>query len=138
MIAYVDSSVILRLVLGQAKPLETWPEIDGGVVSSLVEVECFRALDRLRLREAVTDGDMARWRERILRALDVFEVVEPSRDVLARASQPFPTSLGTLDAIHLSTALLWRAQSGESLTLATHDAALALGARAFGLPVVGV
>lgn len=138
MIAYVDSSVILRLVLGQAKPLESWPEIDGGVVSTLVEVECFRALDRLRLREAVADGDIAAWRERILRSLDLFEAMEPSRTVLARASQPFPTSLGTLDAIHLSTALLWREETGESLTLATHDAALALGGRAFGLPVIGV
>lgn len=58
--------------------------------------------------------------------------------MLARAAQPFPTTLGTLDAIHLSTALLWRERTGEALTLATHDGALALGARAFGLPVVGV
>lgn len=137
MIAYVDSSVILRLVLAQAKPLESWPDIDGGVVSTLVEVECFRALDRLRLREVVEDGDTAAWRELILHSLVLFEAVEPSRAVLARAAQPFPTSLGTLDAIHLSTALLWREQTGESLTLATHDAALALGARAFGIPVVG-
>lgn len=138
MIAYVDSSVILRLVLGQAEPLESWRDIDGGVVSTLTEVECFRTLDRLRLRERVADIDMAALWERVLHSLDRFEVVEPSRAVLARASQPFPTSLGTLDAIHLSTALLWREETGDALTVATHDDALALGARAFGLPVVGV
>jgi predicted nucleic acid-binding protein len=137
-IAYVDSSVILRLVLGQAEPLDSWGDIDGGVVSTLVEVECFRTLDRLRLRERVADVDMSALWERVHHSLDRFEVVEATRAVLARAAQPFPTSLGTLDAVHLSTALLWREQTGEDLTLATHDGALALGARSFGLPVVGV
>jgi hypothetical protein len=49
-----------------------------------------------------------------------------------------PTELGTLDAIHLATALLWRDQARISITMETHDAALALAARAHGLPVVGV
>ena len=49
-----------------------------------------------------------------------------------------PTELGTLDAIHLATALLWTETTGESLAMATHDAALAIAARAHGLAVVGV
>ena len=48
-----------------------------------------------------------------------------------------PTELGTLDAIHLATALLWREMTGEDLTMATHDGALAIAAEAHGLPVVG-
>jgi hypothetical protein len=48
-----------------------------------------------------------------------------------------PTELGTLDAIHLATALLWRDFTDEPLTMATHDAALAIAAEAHGLPVVG-
>jgi hypothetical protein len=39
--------------------------------------------------------------------------------------------------IHLATALLWREQFGGELTMATHDAALVLAARAHGIPVVG-
>ncbi len=65
------------------------------------------------------------------------EVVEPTWPVLRRASQPFPTPLGTLDAVHLATALLWRDSRVEDLALATHDRALALAARASGLTVVG-
>ncbi|HUF12672.1 MAG TPA: PIN domain-containing protein [Longimicrobiales bacterium] len=138
MIAYVDSTVVLRLVLNQPGRLEAWEEIDVAIRSALVEVECLRTLDRLRLRDDVGDRQLAERRESLHRLIAGMEIVEPSRPVLARASQPFPTSLGTLDAIHLSTALLWREETGESLTLATHDAALALGGRAFGLPVIGV
>jgi len=49
-----------------------------------------------------------------------------------------PTELGTFDAIHLATALLWREMRRVDLVMATHDEALALGAQAHGLPVVGV
>jgi len=65
------------------------------------------------------------------------ELVEPTRSVLTRASQPFPTELGTLDAIHLATAMLWRERGGEDLVMATHDAALGVAARACGFRVVG-
>jgi hypothetical protein len=49
-----------------------------------------------------------------------------------------PTDLGTLDAIHLATALLWKEMTRADLVMATHDGALALGAESHGLPVVGV
>lgn len=49
-----------------------------------------------------------------------------------------PTELGTLDAIHLATALLWKETTGADLAMATHDGALALGAQAHGMVVLGV
>ena len=58
--------------------------------------------------------------------------------MLARAAQPMATERGTLDAIHLATALLWRDSADTELVMATHDLALATAARAFGLRVVGV
>jgi hypothetical protein len=48
-----------------------------------------------------------------------------------------PTELGTLDAIHLATALLWKDMTREDLVMATHNGALALGAKAHGLTVIG-
>ena len=57
--------------------------------------------------------------------------------VLARAAQPLPTELGTLDAIHLATALLWREHARTDVVMATHDVALATAARAHGFTVVG-
>jgi predicted nucleic acid-binding protein len=137
-IVYLDSSTILRVILGQANALKEWRSITRGVASALVEVECLRTLDRLRLAEGVEDDEIATRREAVYRLLEAVEVVELTRPVLARAAQPLPTALGTLDAIHLATALLWKERSGADLTLATHDDALATAARASGLRVLGV
>jgi predicted nucleic acid-binding protein len=137
-IAYLDSSVLLRIVLGQSDALREWRVVERGVASALVEVECLRTLDRLRLLEGLADDQIASRREAVFRLLEAMEVVEPTRPVLARAAQPLPTLLGTLDAIHLSTALLWREWAGADLVMATHDAALGTAARASGLRVVGL
>jgi hypothetical protein len=57
--------------------------------------------------------------------------------VLSRASEPLPLPLGTLDALHLATALLWQEQTGKDLVMATHDDTLALAARSFGIETLG-
>lgn len=137
MIAYLDSSVLLRVVLGQPDALAAWSEIEEGVASRLVEVECLRTLDRLRLAAGLGDDEVAARREAVFRLLDALSVIELSRPVLARASQPMPTTLGTLDAIHLASALLWAEQSDAPLVMATHDQLLATAARASGLRVIG-
>jgi predicted nucleic acid-binding protein len=136
-IVYLDSSVLLRVVLGQTGSLREWRSIDRAVASELVEVESLRTLDRLRLAERLSDDQIASRREAVYRLLEAVDIVEPNRSVLQRASQPLPTSLGTLDAIHLATALLWREKTGTDLAMATHDDALATAARASGLRVLG-
>jgi predicted nucleic acid-binding protein len=137
-IAYLDSSTILRIVLGQANAFKEWRSITQGVVSALVEVECLRTLDRLRLAEGLKDAEIAARRETVFRLLEAIEVVELTRPILSRAAQPLPTTLGTLDAIHLATALLWKEQTRSDLVMATHDEGLATASRASGLRVVGV
>lgn len=137
MIAYLDSSVLLRKVLGQPGSLREWVAIRTGVASALAETECLRTLDRLRLRAALSDKELARRRETVFRLLESVELVAVTAPVLARAAQPLPTELGTLDAIHLATALLWREHARGDLVMATHDGALATAARACGLTVVG-
>jgi predicted nucleic acid-binding protein len=136
--AYLDSSVLLRLLLGQPDALAEWEEVEVGVASALVEVECLRSLDRLRVMGALSDDDLAERRTAAFGLAAAMEVVEVTRAVLARASQPLPTALGTLDALHLATALLWREQTGAELVLATHDAALGRAARASGFAVIGL
>jgi len=136
-IAYVDSSVLLRKVLRQPGALREWKAIRTGVASALAETECLRTLDRLRLRVGLSDRELARRRQTVFRLLESVEVVEVTAPVLARAAQPLPTELGTLDAIHLATALLWREHNGGDIVMATHDGALATAARASGLTVVG-
>ncbi|MDC8450528.1 MAG: PIN domain-containing protein [Nitrospira sp.] len=138
MIAYLDSSTVLRIVLGQANALKEWRSITLGVASAMVEVECLRTLDRLRLGEGLKDAEIATRRETVFRLLEAIEVVELTRPILSRAAQPLPTALGTLDAIHLATALLWKERTKSDLVMATHDEGLATASRASGLRVVGV
>jgi predicted nucleic acid-binding protein len=137
MIAYVDASVLLRVALAQPNVLPEWPRIRRGVASALVMTESLRTLDRLRLRAGLTDTEVAERRSIILALVGSLELVDVDPIVLERAAQPMPTELGTLDAIHLATALLWKELTKADLVMATHDSALALGAQAHGLRVVG-
>ncbi len=137
MIAYLDSSVFLRLILGQSDQLAEWSEVSAGVTSALSEVECLRTLDRLRIQRAVSDQVIATRREAVFHFMRSAEVVEPTRAVLERASLPLPTTLGILDAIHVATAMLWRERTNTELVMATHDRGMARAARACGLIVVG-
>ena len=138
MIAYVDASVLLRVALRQPDALPEWRHIEQGVASALILTESLRTLDRLRLRASLSDEDMATRRATILRLIASLELVELDDVVLERAAQPMPTELGTLDALHLATAVLWREMSRVELVMATHDAALGLAARAHGFSVVGI
>ncbi|MDQ3242650.1 MAG: type II toxin-antitoxin system VapC family toxin [Gemmatimonadota bacterium] len=135
---YIDSSVLLRIVLGQPGQLREWKRITTGVASGLIEVECLRTLDRLHLSGKLSAQMSAVRRAAVYRVIEALELVELTSAVLHRAAQPMPAPLGTLDAIHLATADMWRESRGRELVLATHDRALALGARAVGLQTIGV
>ena len=137
MIVYLDASVALRLVLGEPNRLAEWRRVESAVASALTEVECLRMLDRLSRLGSLSEADVAARRTAVYRLLEAVEVVDVGRPVLRRASEPFPTPLGTLDAIHLSTAIAWRDARNSDLTMATHDTALATASRAVGLEVLG-
>lgn len=135
--AYVDSSVLLRVVLGESDRLRRWAEISRPVSSVLTRVECLRTIDRARVRLRLPDAEVAERREAVLEQLEGFDLVPLEAPVLDRAAEPFPTALGSLDALHLATALLLRSRVRD-LTFATHDTGLAIAARAVGFRVVGV
>jgi len=136
-IAYLDASVALRLVLGEPNRLAEWERIDLAVASALTEVECLRTLDRLMRLGSLSAEELAARRTAVYRLLESVEVVDVARAVMRRASEPFSTPLGMLDAIHLSTAITWRDTRSVELTMATHDTALATAARSVGLQVLG-
>lgn len=137
MIAYLDASVVLRLVLREADALVDRERFAGAVASALTEVECLRTLDRLAAQGLLTSEEVADRRMAVYQLLEEVELVDLSRAILRRAGEPFSTPLGTLDAIHLATALQWRDATQSALTVATHDRPLATAARALGLVVVG-
>lgn len=137
MIAYLDTSALLRLVLREPGALEDMRSAEALVSSELLAVESLRAIDRLRLQGALSAEEAASRRATASEWLEAVDLVLLQRPVLARASEPFPTPLGTLDALHLATALVWQDRMRRPLVMATHDRDLALAARSFGIEVLG-
>jgi predicted nucleic acid-binding protein len=136
-IAYLDTSALLRLVLRERGSLEELLAAKTLVSSELLAVESLRTLDRLRLQGALSVEDAASRRATVSQWLEAVDLVLVQRPILARASEPFPTPLGTLDALHLATALVWRDRMQQTLVMATHDRDLAVAARSFGIEAIG-
>lgn len=133
---YVDSSVLLRIVLGEPRRLQVWGRISQAVSSELIRLECLRTLDGARITLRLEDEVVAERRAAVLDVIQGFSLIPVAAPVLERAAEPFPTMLGTFDAIHLASALLVRDRF-EDLSLATHDDGLALAARSVGFRVRG-
>jgi predicted nucleic acid-binding protein len=136
-IAYLDTSALLRLVLREPGALEDLRSYDAFVSSELLAVESLRTIDRIRLQSTLPADETASRRAVVMEWLEAVDLVLLQRPVLARASEPLPTPLGTLDALHLATALVWQDRMQRALIMATHDRDLALAARSFGLEVHG-
>lgn len=137
MIAYLDTSVILRIVFGEEKPLTQWRFITHGVSSILVHVECRRAVDRMRFKPRYARF-VASYRTDLIEALEQIELADISDNVIVYAAQPLPFAVRSLDAIHLATALDWKRRYKKDLYFATHDDNLADAARHVGFEVLGV
>lgn len=138
MTAYIDTSALLRIVLREAGALDELRTCDGLVSSELIAVESARTIDRLRLQGSLTTEEAVARLRTVNEWLEAIDLVLVRTPVLSRASEPMPMPLGTLDALHLATALIWRDRMGSLPTLATHDTALGLAARAFGFEVRGI
>lgn len=134
---YVDTSVVLRVVLGEPGALPEWPSIDVAIASEVLRVEALRTIDRARIQLRLADEEVAERREGIFAILSACHIARVESAVLERAAEPFPTVVRTLDAIHLATALLIRAEQ-DDLVFATHDRQLAMAARSVGFRVLGV
>ncbi len=135
MTTYVDSSVLLRPLLGQAGPMDLSLLVPA-VTGRLTRVEVVRTLDRWRVRGILSEAEYLGRRRIAHEILRGFALVEVEREILDRAEDGMPLPLGTLDSLHLVTALRWRECSGP-IRFATHDRALADAARAYGFEVVG-
>src|SRR5262245_4607080 len=125
------------MLYGQPNPLSSWAHITRAISSELVRVESLRTIDRTSIRAKLPADQVADHRSAALDLLSRLTLAPITPAILARASEPFPTPLGTLDAIHLATAIE-AAHDLQPFVLATNDAELALAARSMGLEVVGV
>ncbi|MBI4373946.1 MAG: type II toxin-antitoxin system VapC family toxin [Deltaproteobacteria bacterium] len=138
MICYLDSSVVLRKVLLQKNSLNEWNNIRHPFSSRILRLESLRSVDRARLLGKLSDHQTAECRARFGEMITRVGFLPITEAILRRAEEPFATPLGSLDGIHLATAILWREIHGDDLVFATHDKELSLAARAHGFKVIGV
>jgi predicted nucleic acid-binding protein len=126
-VIYLDTSVALAHLLSEDRrpPPELWAE--ELVSSRLVEYELWVRLNARDL--ARTHGDAAR---QLLARLAFLEL---RPDVLDRARAPFPSSVRTLDALHLASVAFLGAH-GHAVTLATYDEGMARAADAMAVPLL--
>jgi predicted nucleic acid-binding protein len=134
---YLDTSVILRRLFNEPHPVADWGRWRAAYSSRIWLTEARRTVDRLRRDGRLSDADVVRM-SRDLHQVDAGLHIVPVSDViLERAGEPFPTTLGTLDAIHLASALaVWADAPIDALL--THDRQLALAAASVGLNVKGI
>jgi predicted nucleic acid-binding protein len=133
----VDTSVLLRKLFGEPDPLAEWSRIEEAYASRILLVEVGRVIDRCRLEGKIGDEEVAHLHEEARRVLRSIDVVDLTNTILERAATAMPTVLGSLDALHLVTALELRRSSDKPLAIATHDHQLARAARASGFVVYG-
>jgi predicted nucleic acid-binding protein len=123
-VIYLDTSLALAQLFAEDR--RPAPKLWTGplVASRLVEYELWT---RIHARGALeSHGEAAR------ELLSRIAFVELSPQVLARALEPWPRPVRTLDALHLATALFLKAQR-QPLTVATYDERLGRVAKAVGL-----
>ena len=135
---YVDSSVVLRVILTAPDALPDWAKIDEYAASVLLRVECYRTIDRIHVSGEITTGETSSRQRELESLLRHVNLIDVTPNVLDLASGSFPSPLKTLDAIHLATAISWRAAEGFPLVFATHDRQLGLAARTSGFEVLGL
>ena len=132
MVAYLDSSVLLRHILLGEEPIRHALEFPRVVSSELIEIECRRVLHRYRLAGELTDETLTVARERLDEVLAGIDLLEMSSQIKRRAMDPFPVNVRTLDALHIATALMV-AEDDDGVVLFSHDEGMNRCARSLGI-----
>ena len=138
MIAYLDSSCLVRFYTHDGPSLPGWGAWDAAFASALVKVEVRLTLRRLLATRAMVHREFERAWANFAEFERSIEFVPVRDDLLAMAWEPAETPLRALDAIHLATARLVRDSGVPNLVFATHDRRLAGAASEFGFEVAGI
>jgi uncharacterized protein len=126
---YLDTSVALAHILAETKrPRESlWGETL--VSSRLLEYELWTQINSRRLGVSHVEAIRA-----LVGQIAFLELVPP---VLARALEPFPQLVRTLDALHLASIEFLRTQ-GQTVELASYDLRLITAAQALRIPIAAL
>lgn len=135
MIAYLDTSVILKLVVddehGTAEADEIWRVADVVVTAEIAYAEARAALAAASRAGRLTRRQLAQARDGFERIWPQLEVVEITRDLVRRAGDIAELdALRGYDAVHLAAALRIDAD-----TMASADRALCIAAARHGCSI---
>jgi hypothetical protein len=126
-VIYVDTSVVLAQLLAEDRhPGPVFWDSTPLLSSRLLEYEAWTRINGRGL-----DASHGEELRSLLGRLAFLELAPP---VLARALEPFPTPVRTLDALHLGSIEFLRAL-GQRPRLATYDRRLAEAAGALAIPL---
>jgi len=125
-VIYLDTSVALAYLLAEDRlpPESLWHEML--VASRLLEYELWTRIHARKL--AHSHGEHVR---ALVGRVALLELAPP---VLARALEPFPRPVRTLDALHLASMEFLRNQ-GQTVALASYDERLLAAARALKIAI---
>jgi len=125
-VIYLDTSVVLAHLLAEERRprASLWDE--SLVSSRLLEYELWTRLHSLKLGDRHGEKTRA-----LLARVNLVELVPP---VLARALEPWPLPVRTLDAIHLAS-MSWVVAQRQSVALASYDERQIGAARALGFRI---
>jgi hypothetical protein len=123
-VIYLDTSVALAQLFAEDRvpPTHLWDE--PLVSSRLLEYEMWTRVHARKLSR--THGDAVR---QLLARVSLLELAPP---VLARAIEPFPAPVRTLDALHLASAEFLRGR-GQEIRLASYDERMLAAGRILGI-----
>ena len=123
---YVDTSVALAHLFAEDRlpPALFWTETL--VSSRLLEYEIWT---RLHARQAT--ASRAEAAQEVIARVSLLELAPV---VLARALDPFPVTVRTLDALHVASCQFLR-DRGQRVELASYDRRMVSAARALGIPL---
>ena len=126
---YIDSSVALAHLLAEPRspPPELWQK--NLTSSALLEYEVWNRVNAL--------GQSPSLANEVRALLSRASLIEMNRPTLARALEPWPLSVRTLDGLHLSTIAFLR-QQGQEIELASYDSRLLTAARALGVTIAAL
>jgi hypothetical protein len=125
-VIYLDSSVVLAQLFGEQRTLPLAVGDEYLTSSQLLQYEVW---NRIHARGLM--GSHSHITQGLLNRVTLLALSPP---ILARALEPFPVAVRTLDALHLASIEYLR-QREQEIMLATFDRRLLAGALALGISI---
>ncbi|MFI5181866.1 MAG: type II toxin-antitoxin system VapC family toxin [Thermoanaerobaculia bacterium] len=122
---YAETSAVVAWWMGEARAADVKRALDSAeavLASELTVIECERVLVRGLALGSLTDVDASGRRATLQRLIFGWTLLRMDNEILERAKRAFPDEpLRTLDALHLSSALMVRSSLPDLVFLSLDE-----------------